>query len=51
MGVECTMHVAADMPHNPALFAAYHPAGWAAFDATVAFVRQHVGARRPSHEA
>lgn len=41
-GVECRLHVAADMPHNPALFEAYHPAARAAFDAAVAFVGERV---------
>jgi acetyl esterase/lipase len=39
-GVDCTLHVAPDMPHNPALFAEYHPAAKEAFDAAVEFVRR-----------
>lgn len=37
-GVAVTVHVARDMPHDPALFAALHPEGKAAFDALVQFV-------------
>ncbi len=50
VGVDCTLHVAEDMPHNPAFFAAYHPSGRAAFDATVAFLMRHVH-DAPSREA
>lgn len=40
-GVDVTVHVAEDMPHNPALFAAYHASGRAAFDAAVESVARH----------
>lgn len=39
-GVSCTLRVETDMPHNPALFADYHPAARAAFEGAVAFVRR-----------
>lgn len=39
-GVDVTQHEAADMPHNPAVFADYHPSGLAAFEALVRFVRR-----------
>ena len=42
-GGDCTLHTAEDMPHNPALFEAYHPAGRAAFEAAAGFVRAHAG--------
>ncbi len=41
--VDCTLHVAQDMPHNPTLFAGFHPSGKAAFDAAVSFIRTHAG--------
>jgi monoterpene epsilon-lactone hydrolase len=37
-GVAVTTHVARDMPHDPALFAALHPEGKTAFDAAVRFL-------------
>jgi len=40
-GVECELHVAEDMPHDPAIFESYHPSGRAAFDAAAAFIRRH----------
>ena len=39
-GVDCSVHVASDMPHNPALFESYHPAGKEAFAAIVTFIRR-----------
>jgi acetyl esterase/lipase len=36
-GVAATLHVAYDVPHDPALSAALHQEGKAAFDALVAF--------------
>lgn len=44
-GVECTVHVAEDMPHNPPFFEAYHPSARRAFEAVVSFVRSHAGER------
>jgi len=38
-GVETRVHEASDMPHNPAVFAAYHPSGREAFEALVELVR------------
>jgi acetyl esterase/lipase len=40
-GVDCTLQVADEMPHNPALFEAYHPSGKAAFEAAANFIRSH----------
>ena len=42
-GVDCVLHVAEEMPHNPLLFEAYHPAAKKAFDAVVRFI-EHAGA-------
>jgi acetyl esterase/lipase len=42
-GVDCVLQVAEDMPHDPLLFEAYHPAAKRAFDAAVSFIL-HVGA-------
>lgn len=39
-GVDVTVHVAPDMPHNPPVFAAYHPAAAAALDVAAAFVKR-----------
>lgn len=39
-GVDTRLHEAVDMPHNPTLFADFHPSGHAAFEALVAFVRE-----------
>jgi monoterpene epsilon-lactone hydrolase len=36
------VHEATDMPHNPTLFADFHPSGHAAFEATLQFVREIV---------
>lgn len=36
--VDVTLHRAKDLPHNPLLFASYHPEARAAFDAAVAFI-------------
>ena len=33
-----TVHVAKDMPHNPAVFAAYHPSGAKALERMARFV-------------
>lgn len=41
-GVETRVHEASDMPHNPAVFAAYHPSGREAFEALVGFVREQL---------
>ncbi|MFZ5446383.1 MAG: alpha/beta hydrolase [Myxococcota bacterium] len=41
--VEVTLHEAVDLPHNPTLFAAFHPNGQAAFDAMVSWVRARCG--------
>lgn len=38
-GVETTLHVARDMPHNPAVFAAFHPSGKLALATAAAFLR------------
>ena len=37
-GVDVTVHVAKDMPHNPAVFAAYHPSGAKALERMARFV-------------
>ena len=37
--VEVTVDIAPDMPHDATLFAAFHPQGRAALEATVAFIR------------
>jgi acetyl esterase/lipase len=37
--VDVTVHVAEDMPHNPPMFAAYHPNGQTALDKAARFVR------------
>lgn len=42
-GVPTRLHEADDMPHNPAVFAAYHPSGRAAFEALVGFVTESLG--------
>jgi acetyl esterase/lipase len=41
-GVDVTVHVAKDMPHNAPVFAAYHPEALKAFEAIVAFVKQRL---------
>lgn len=41
-GVAVTLHVAAEMPHNAAVFAAFHPAGAAAARALADFVASHL---------
>jgi epsilon-lactone hydrolase len=38
-GVDVTLHGAKYMPHNPPVFAEYHPEGKAALDAIVQFIR------------
>jgi acetyl esterase/lipase len=38
-GVDATLHVAKNMPHNAPVFAQYHPEGKAALDAIVRFVQ------------
>jgi acetyl esterase/lipase len=38
-GVDVKTHVAKDMPHNPPVFAAYHPSGVAALEEAASFVR------------
>ncbi|HVH46268.1 MAG TPA: alpha/beta hydrolase [Labilithrix sp.] len=38
--VDVTLHVAPDMPHNPAVFAAYHPSGQQALEEMAAFVKR-----------
>lgn len=38
-GVDATLHVARDMPHNAPLFAAFHPSGEAAVEAITRFMR------------
>lgn len=40
-GVDCTVHVADEMPHDPPLFEAYHPSARAAFEAVVSFIQRH----------
>jgi epsilon-lactone hydrolase len=40
-GVDCSLHVAEEMPHNAPFFEAYHPSAQAAFDAVAAFIRLH----------
>ena len=42
-GVDTVLHVAPDMPHNAAFFAAYHPSGQGVIDAVVKFVDAHLG--------
>jgi acetyl esterase/lipase len=42
-GVDVTVHVAKDMPHNPPVFAAYHPHGQAALDEAARFVKRRLG--------
>ena len=39
-GVDVTLHVAPDMPHNPPVFAAYHPNGQRALDEIARFVER-----------
>ena len=39
-GVDVTVHVAPDMPHNPPVFAAYHPAAAAALDEAAVFAKR-----------
>lgn len=39
-GVDVTLHEAKDMPHNPAVFAAYHPSGQAALEAAALFAKR-----------
>lgn len=41
--VDVTVHVAPDMPHNPPLFAAYHPSARASVAAISAFLRRFAG--------
>ncbi len=41
-GVDVTLHVAQDMPHNGPVFAAYHPEGLRALEAIATFVRQRL---------
>jgi epsilon-lactone hydrolase len=41
-GVDVTLHVARNMPHNAPVFAEYHPEGKAAFNALVQFTRAHL---------
>jgi acetyl esterase/lipase len=43
-GVDVTVFVAKDMPHNPPVFAAYHPSGQAAVDAATGFVKRVLAA-------
>jgi epsilon-lactone hydrolase len=38
-GVDVTLHVANDMPHNPPVFADFHPSGAEALQAAIAFLR------------
>ena len=38
-GVNVTLHVAKNMPHNAPVFAAYHPEGQSALDAIVRFIQ------------
>jgi hypothetical protein len=38
--VEVTRHLAADMPHNAPVFAAYHPSAQLAVAAIARFIRQ-----------
>jgi acetyl esterase/lipase len=45
-GVDCTVHVADDMPHNPPFFEAHHPSARGAFEAIVSFVRRYAGDTR-----
>jgi acetyl esterase/lipase len=47
-GVDCTLQVADEMPHVPAIFEAYHPSGRAAFEAIANFIRSHARQRRTS---
>ncbi len=42
-GVDVTLHVAKDMPHNAPVFAAYHPEGLKALQAVVEFVKRRLG--------
>jgi epsilon-lactone hydrolase len=42
-GVDVTLHVAKDMPHNPPVFAAYHPEGLAALEAIGRFIGDRIG--------
>jgi monoterpene epsilon-lactone hydrolase len=41
-GVRVTTHEAADLPHNPAFFADFHPSGLASFEAAVHFVGEQL---------
>lgn len=47
-GNDVTVHRAADMPHNPALFAAYHPSGAGALEAMTRFIVARLGHRQPA---
>ncbi len=38
--MDVTLFVAPDMPHNPAVFAAYHPSGRRALDEAARFVKR-----------
>lgn len=38
--VDVTVHEAKDMPHNPMVFAPYHPHGQAALDEAMRFTRR-----------
>jgi len=42
-GVDVTLHVARNMPHNAPVFAEYHPEGKLALDAIVRFIRARLG--------
>jgi monoterpene epsilon-lactone hydrolase len=51
-GTKVTRHEAPDMPHNPAVFAAYHPSGMGALEAMARFVEERLDADRlPSSRA
>ncbi len=39
-GIDVTRHLAADMPHNAAIFAAFHPSGAELLSAVVGFVNR-----------
>lgn len=49
-GTKVTRHVAKDMPHNAAVFSAYHPSAKAALDAVGAFVTEVLATVRSTPE-
>lgn len=50
-GVDVTRHVADELPHNPPIFADYHPAARASVDAIASFIRAQLGEPRQALRA